>query len=79
MADYIVAMATTIQVSEKLLKELKERKMYAKESYEDIIWDLLEDTKELSEETIRDIEIARKQIKEGKCYTHAEVKKRLGL
>lgn len=79
MATYMTAMVTTIQVSEKLLKELKERKMYAKESYEDIIWDLLEDTKELSDETVRQIEIARKQIKEGKYKTLAEVKKELGL
>ena len=34
-------MATTIQVSEELLDELKIRKISDKESYEEIIWDLI--------------------------------------
>jgi predicted CopG family antitoxin len=70
---------TTIQVSEKLVEELKERKMYNKESYEDLIWDLLEDTMELSEETKRHIAQAEKEIKEGKTIPISKVKKRLGL
>ncbi|MBU0459238.1 MAG: hypothetical protein KJ771_00350 [Nanoarchaeota archaeon] len=72
-------MATTIQVSTDLLEELKNRKMYNKESYEEVIWDLLEDTMELSEETKRNIEQARKDISQGKFYTHEQVKKKLGL
>ena len=72
-------MATTIQVSEELAKELKNRKMFDNESYEDVIWDIIEDTKELSDETLQNIEEARKQIKEGKYYTLSEVKKELGL
>ena len=46
------AMVTTIQVSEELKKELHKRKMFAKETYEDIIWGLLEDTMGLSKETL---------------------------
>lgn len=72
-------MATTIQVSEDLVNELRERKQFDKESYEDIIWDILEDTKELSEQTKKDIEEARAQIKAGKFYTHEQVKKELGI
>jgi len=72
-------MATTIQVSEKLAKELKNRKMFDNESYEEIIWDLLEDEMELSAETKRDIEIARAEIKAGKTHTLSEVEKALGL
>ena len=34
---------------------------------------------ELSDETKREIEKARKEIKEGKFYTHAQAKKALGL
>ena len=79
MASYIVTMATTIQVSERLLTELKGKKMYAKESYEEVIWDLLEDTMELSEETKRHIKQAEKEIKEGKTIPLAEVKKKLKL
>jgi predicted CopG family antitoxin len=79
MADYIVPMATTIQISKELLEELKKRKHYVKESYEDVIWGLIEDTMELREETKRDMQISRQQIKEGKVYTLERVKKELGL
>ena len=72
-------MATTIQISEKLLKELKARKLYEKESYEEMIWDLIEDSMELNEQTKKEIEISRKEIKEGKVHTLESVKKRLGL
>lgn len=48
VAFYIHPMAiTTIQISEDLLEELKSHKMSDKESYEDIIRELLEDTMEL--------------------------------
>lgn len=70
---------TTIQISKSLLENLKARKMYDKESYEDIITDLLEDTMELSEETKRKIEQSEREIKEGKAYTLQEVERELGL
>ena len=76
---YILAMVTTIQVSNKLVDVLKDKKMYDKESYEDIIWDLLEDSMELSEETKKHIEKAEKDIREGRIYTHEQVKRKLGL
>lgn len=72
-------MATTIQVSNKLMQALKNKKMYDKESYEDLIWDLLEDTMELSEETKRHIKQSEREIKEGKTVSLAEIKKDLGL
>ena len=59
---------TTIQISKDLLNNLKARKMYDKESYEDILWDLLEDTLELSEQTKKDIEKSRQEFEEGKEY-----------
>ena len=62
-----------------LYKVLQEKKLYDKESYEEVIWDLIEDTMELSEETKNNIELSRKQIKEGKVYTLEEVKKKLDL
>jgi predicted transcriptional regulator len=72
-------MTTTIQVSSKLMEALKDRKMYDKESYEAIIWDLLEDSMELSEETKKHIELAKKDIKAGRVYTHEQIKKELNL
>lgn len=70
---------TTIQISRDLLSELKDRKMYNKESYEDIIWDLLEDNLELSEETRKNILESEKDFKEGRTHTLEEVKNNLGL
>jgi predicted transcriptional regulator len=72
-------MATTIQISSDLLQELKIRKLYNKESYEEIIWDLLEDSMELSQETLTRIEKAKKEIEKGNFLTHEQVKKELGL
>ncbi|MEK6856737.1 MAG: hypothetical protein AABX49_01855 [Nanoarchaeota archaeon] len=72
-------MATTVQVSNELIDVLKNRKMYENETYEDVIWDLLEDSMELSEETKKRIKIAEKEIKEGKVVTHEQLKKELGL
>ncbi|HLC22292.1 MAG TPA: hypothetical protein VJJ79_00785 [Candidatus Nanoarchaeia archaeon] len=72
-------MATTIQVSENLLDTLKKKKIYEKESYEEVIWNLVEDTMEINEETKKEIEQARADIKAGRFYTHEQVKKRLGL
>ena len=72
-------MATTIQISTDLLEELRNRKMYSKESYEEVIWDLLEDTMELSEETKRHIQEAEADIKAGRTITLAQVKKELDI
>jgi len=72
-------MATTIQISKKLLSTLKNRKQYDKESYEEVLWNLLEDTMELSEETKMNIEQSRKEISEGKTISLNEVKKKLGI
>ena len=72
-------MATTIQISEKLHKELYERKLFSAESYEDVIWDMLEDTRELSDETIRLIRQSEKDMKDGRMRTLDEVKRELDV
>lgn len=70
---------TTIQISQELLSTLKERKLYKKESYEEVIWDALEDSMELSNETKKRIKLAEADIKAGRIYTLDEVKKELGI
>ncbi|MBM3309180.1 MAG: hypothetical protein FJY77_02910 [Candidatus Altiarchaeales archaeon] len=72
-------MITTIQVDVDLLEELKSRKLFDRESYADVIRDLIEDSKELNEETKREIAKARAEIKSGRYYTLGEVKKQLGV
>jgi len=71
--------ATSIQISKDLQKELIKRKMFDKESYEEIIWDLIEDSLELNELTKEELAKARAEIKVGKSRTLAQVKKELGL
>jgi predicted CopG family antitoxin len=72
-------MVTTIQISNNLLGRLKEMKMHEKESYENILWDLIEDSMELSEETKRNIAVSEKQIKEEKVHRWEDVKKDLKI
>lgn len=72
-------MVTTIQVSKDLVEALKNRKMFSKESYEELIWDLIEDTMELSEETKKHIKQSKKEIKRGQTVTLAEIKKRVNV
>ncbi len=73
------AMATTIQVSEALRDALKRRKASNNESYEEVIWDLLEDTMELSDETKKAIEEGLAAYERGEYYTHEQLKKELGI
>jgi predicted transcriptional regulator len=72
-------MATTINVSNELQKFLSSRKMYEKETYEEVIWDLVEDSLEINEETRKEIEIARQEAKAGKTYSFEEVMKQAGV
>jgi predicted transcriptional regulator len=72
-------MVTTIQISDKLQKELAKRKMFVKETYEEVIWELIEDDMELSEQTKKDIEASREEIRQGKSVTLDDAKRRLGL
>ena len=72
-------MDTSIQISKELLGKLKVMKIHNKESYEDIIWDLIEDRMEFSDETKRNIAQSEKDFREGKFKTLSEVKKELGF
>ncbi|MDP2672609.1 MAG: hypothetical protein Q8O84_02245 [Nanoarchaeota archaeon] len=72
-------MGTTIQVSGELLGKLQKMKIHSKESYEDIIWDLIEDRMELSEETKKNIAKSEKDYKEGRTISLEELKKKRGL
>ncbi len=70
-------MVTTIQISKRLQEELSRKKMFDRETYEEIIWDLLEDSRELSEEAKKELAIARQEILSGKSNTISQLKKEL--
>jgi len=72
-------MVTTIQISEELKKELSKKKLSDRETYENIIWYLLEDTMELNEKTKKELEESRIELSEGKINTLAQVKKELKI
>lgn len=69
-------MVTTIQISNSLLDELQKMKVFVKESYEDVIWDLIEDRIELSEQTKKDLAEAKADIKAGRITSFEDIKKR---
>lgn len=70
---------TTIQISERMKEELKTRKLFDSESYEEVIRDLIEDSLEISEETKKEIAKAEEDIRKGRVYTIKQVKKKLGF
>lgn len=55
------------------------RKMNPAESYESVIWDLIEDNQSLSEEAKKNIRLAELDIKEGRVHKWDDVKKELEL
>ncbi len=70
---------TTIQISQDLKRELESMKIYDNETYEEIIWDLLEDRKMLSKETIKDIEESEEELRQGKGIPFEEVLRKNSL
>ena len=70
---------TTIQISQDLQQELNKMKLFERETYEEVIWNVIEDTKELSEETKRDIEKARAEYNRGEFVTLSQLKKKYGV
>lgn len=59
--------------------ELEGMKLHPRETYEDVLERLLEDLHELSEETEREIDRARREIKAGKYRTHDQLKADMGF
>lgn len=71
--------STTIQISSNLQQELNKMKLFNRETYEEVIWNIIEDTKELSEQSRKDIALSRKEISEGKFVTLSDLKKKYNL
>lgn len=70
---------TTIQLSKELVERLKNMKISEKESYENLIWDLIEDRMELTEETKKSIERAEEDIRKGRVHKWEDIKKELNI
>ncbi|MBS3083280.1 hypothetical protein J4423_00580 [Candidatus Pacearchaeota archaeon] len=70
---------TSIRVSKRILHLLQSMKTYSKESYDEVIWNLIEPHLELNEKTKRSIEESRKEIEKGNYYTLEEIEEKYGL
>jgi hypothetical protein len=70
---------TTIQIRRKTKQKLDELRLSERETYNDIIENLIEDSAELSEQTIKEIEEARIQVQRGERVSLADAKRELGL
>ncbi|MFX0099895.1 MAG: ribbon-helix-helix protein, CopG family [Candidatus Hodarchaeota archaeon] len=74
-----MADTTTIQIDKKTKKKLDAMKISSRDTYNDVIEQLIEDSLELSEETKKDIQKALEDYEKGRVSTLDEVKKELGL
>jgi predicted transcriptional regulator len=70
---------STIQIREETKKTLLSMKLHPRETYEEVIERMIEDLSQLNEETIKEIEEARKEIESGRFVTHEQLKKALDL
>lgn len=60
-------------------KTLEGMKLHPRETYEDVLVRLLEDLRELNEETKQEIERAVREIQEGRYRTHDQLRDELGF
>ena len=72
-------MATTIQISDDVKNVLDKMRIFQRETYNELIMNMLEDNMRINEKTKKELDEARKEIKLGKTISHEEVKRRLGL
>lgn len=72
-------MVTTIQIKEDMKSALTQMKIFERETYNDVLERLIEDVRELNEETKKEIKAAIKEIESGKYVTHEQLAKEMGF
>lgn len=75
-------MAPTIQRDKKVREKLKQLKIHPRESYNKVVERLIEsrtEERELSEDTIRDVEKSLEDVRAGRTLSMTEVKRRLKM
>lgn len=70
---------TTIQISKHIKESLDKSKLFERETYNEIISRMMEDMREINEQTKKDIQRALKEYKEGKFKTHEQVGLEMGF
>lgn len=72
-------MVTTIQIKEDIKSTLTQMKLFERETYSDVLERLIEDVRELNEETKKEIEAAIKESESGKYVTHEKLASEMGF
>ena len=72
-------MTTTIQISNEVKVFLDRMKIFERETYNEILMNMIEDNMRVNEKTRKELDEARREIKKGNFVSHEEVKKRFGL
>jgi predicted CopG family antitoxin len=70
---------TSIRVSKQILELLKSMKTYPKESYDEVIWELIEPHLELNDKTKQDIGESIIEYEKGDYFTLEELEEKYGL
>lgn len=72
---------TTIQINTQTLERLKMAKQYDRESYEEVINNVLDEVEEetLSDKEIEEIKQSLEEVKQGKVHSIEQVAKNLGI
>lgn len=70
---------TTIQLTRDMKSALEGMKLHPRETYQEVLERLLEDLRELNDETKKEIERALREIKAGKYRTHSQLKAEMGF
>jgi hypothetical protein len=72
---------TTIQVNTQTLERLKSLRVMGRQSYDDLLNNLLDNMEEetLSSEEIEEIQVGLRNIKEGKVKPIEQIAKELGI
>jgi len=70
---------TSIQLTSETKRKLDKLKLSKRETYNDVVENLIEDSLELNEKTIKDLEEALEEVKKGKVHSMDEIKKEMGF
>lgn len=79
MANFRLMATSTIQLSTDMKRTLEGMKLHPRETFNDVLERVLEDLRELDEKTKVEVEVARREIRDGKYLTSEQVRKALGF
>ena len=80
-SSYITMEKTTIQIAQTTLEKLKGLKSYERQSYDELLNNLIDEQQEesLTQEEIIDIQKSLEDIKKGRVHSIEDVAKELGI